>query len=273
MSISIFTDEITRESPQRAIALAAEWGVSHVELRSLRNGRFPNVSDSELESFRTLLHDAGLSVSGVSPGFWKCSADDPSVSRTLYEDVPRACDWAHRLGTDLVSSFAFRRTDAPRPPQEIAEHIGQLADVVNAHGCRLALENEASCWGATGQEAAGIIREVGADRVGLCWDPGNSARAGTAHPFPNEYEQIKDLVSHVHIKNFDAGTGGWCLAKDGVVDWSGQMKALANDHYKGHIVIETHTNISPDAFKIKNDDLSDLEWNTLKNLEFVRALY
>ena len=273
MSISIFTDEITRESPQRAIALAAEWGVSHVEVRSLRNGRFPNVSDSELESFRTLLHDAGLSVSGVSPGFWKCSADDPSVSRTLYEDVPRACDWAHRLGTDLVSSFAFQRTDAPRPPQEIAEHIGQLADVVHAHGCRLALENEASCWGATGQEAAGIIRDVGAERVGLCWDPGNSARAGTAHPFPNEYEQIKDLVSHVHIKNFDAGTGGWCLAKDGVVDWSGQMKALANDHYKGHIVIETHTNISPDAFKIKHDDLSDLEWNTLKNLEFVRALY
>ena len=273
MNISIFTDEITRESPQRAIALATEWGVSHVEVRSLSNGRFPNVSDSELESYQKLLLDAGLSVSGVSPGFWKCSVDDPSVSRTLSEDVPRACDWAHRLGTKLVSSFAFRRTDAPGPPQEVAEHIGKLADVVHAHGCRLVLENEASCWGATGLEAAGIIFDVDADRVGLCWDPGNSARAGTAYPFPDEYLQIKDLVSHVHIKNFDAGTGGWCLANDGVVDWSGQIEALANDRYNGHIVIETHTSISPDAFTIKSDDLSDLERNTLKNLEFVRALY
>ncbi|MEE2709881.1 MAG: sugar phosphate isomerase/epimerase family protein [Gemmatimonadota bacterium] len=273
MSISIFTDEITRESPQRAIALAAEWGVSHVEVRSLRNGRFPNVSESELESYQTLLLDAGLSVSGVSPGFWKCSVDDPSVSRTLSDDVPRACDWAHRLGTDLVSSFAFRRTDAPGPPQEVSEHIGKLADVVHAHGCRLVLENEASCWGATGLEAAGIICDVDADRVGLCWDPGNSARAGTAYPFPDEYEQIKDLVSHVHIKNFDTGTGEWCLANDGVVDWSGQIEALANDSYNGHIVIETHTSISPDTFTVKSDDLSELEWNTLKNLEFVRALY
>jgi hypothetical protein len=114
--------------------------------------------------------------------------------------LPRACRWAKRLGTGVVSCFAFRRDDDGGPmPDAVVERLGQMADIaqalaamaqchghcvvvlsmlvpgclcrvslmqhtwarendltalgrMQAHNCRLVLENEAVCWGATGVE-------------------------------------------------------------------------------------------------------------------------
>ncbi len=145
-----------------------------------------------------------------------------------------------------------------------------MADIAVDEGCRLVLENEASSWAGTGREAAWIIQEVGPEKLGLCWDPGNSARAGTGSPFPDDYEEVKQFVIHVHVKNYNPDTGGWSLAKTGAVDWSGQLAALRTDGYAGHIVIETHTDISPHKFEPLDNGLSDLERNTRQNLEYVR---
>ncbi len=268
--ISIFTDEINREDPLRAVELAAEWGVTHVEVRSLVGGRFPRVRDEEMEAFYARVCDAGLAVSGVSPGFFKCPIDDPSVAEGLSEGLPRACEWARRWGTDLVSGFGFDRGQGEGVPAEVVDRVGEMADIVSREGCRLALENEPVCWGGTGLEAAQMIRQIGVDRITLCWDPGNSARAGSACPYPDEYETVKDLVAHVHVKNYDPRTGGWVIAERGVVDWPGQLKALRSDGYGGFVVVETHLAISPDAFEVVDPTFSGLEANSLRNLKFVR---
>ncbi|NKB69719.1 MAG: TIM barrel protein [Candidatus Latescibacteria bacterium] len=267
MRLAIFTDEINRADPQRALRLAAEWGVSHVEIRSLLGGRFPQPSDAGLASFGAQVQDAGLAVSGVSPGFCKGPCDDPSVPRALAEGLPRACEWAQRWGTDLVSCFAFQRAPEGGPvPDQVVDLVGQMAATTRAHGCRLVLENEAVCWGATGTEAASLIRQLGADHLGLCWDPGNSARAGATCPYPDEYDSLKDLVQHVHLKNFDPATGNWSLAEQGTVNWPGQLTALQADGYDGFVVVETHLKDGQER-----DGLDALEANSQRNLTFLRT--
>ena len=115
-----------------------------VEVRGLAGGRFPRVSDDELETFANRVQDAGLKVSGVSPGLCKCPVDDSSVEPDLAELLPRACEWALRLGTDRVSAFAFRRNDdVSEPPQAVVDRLGEMAATTAANGCRLTLENEA----------------------------------------------------------------------------------------------------------------------------------
>jgi len=270
MKLSIFTDEINPD-PARAIQLAASWKIPCVEVRSLPGGRFPKVSDAELEEIHKQVSDAGLAVSGVSPGFFKCPVDDPSVPRDLTESLPRACEWARRWGTNLVSCFGFRRDDADSVPAAVGDGLGKMAGIAARHGCRLALENEAVCWGNTGLEAAQIIRQVGSENLTLLWDPGNSARAGSPRPYPDEYEQFRELVTHVHLKNFDPETGHWSLMEKGIVDWPGQFAALEQDGYSGFLVIETHRRISPDEFEIIDDDLDALEANSRRNLEYVRS--
>ena len=271
MRVSVFTDEICPDRPERALDLARQWGITHVEVRSLPGGRFPAVPDSELERLFEQVKAAGLAVSGVSPGFFKCSWDDPSIAHVLSDELPRACEWAQRWDTDMVTCFAFQRDRSDCVPSCVIDLLGQMSETTRRNGCRLALENEAACWGATGVEAAGMIRQIGPERIRLCWDPGNSSRAGSVCPYPDEYESIKDLVSHVHMKSFNPATGSWCLTQEGAVDWQGQLRALSDDGYDGFLVIETHLHVSPDAFRIRDGDLSELESNALRNLLFVRS--
>jgi len=274
MKLAAFTDEINPD-PARAVQLAAAWNIPCVEVRSLPGGRFPMVADAELEEFHKIVTDAGLTVSGVSPGFCKCPVDDPSVPQTIAAGLPRACEWAQRWGTDLVSCFAFNRGGAAVPspvPSAVVDFMAQMADITAQNGCRLALENEAVCWGATGLEAAEILRQIGSDHFTLLWDPGNSARAGSTCPYPDEYEQLVDLVTHVHLKNFDPATGQWSLMEKGVVDWPAQLAALQRDQYDGFVVIETHLRISPDEFAVVDDDLDALEANSRRNLDYLRSL-
>ena len=271
MRLAAFTDEISSD-PFRAIDLAAAWGISHVEVRGLSNGRYPAVSDAELAEFQQRVLDAGLSVSGVSPGISKQPVDHPGIAAMLNEGLPRACEWARRWGTDLVSCFGFARDDSGTVPPAVLDNLGRMAETAASHGCRLVLENEAVCWGDTGFEAAGMIHDVDADNLFLLWDPGNSARAGSHQPYPDEYEQFKELVAHVHLKNYDPVSGGWSLLDHGVVDWPGQLRALARDGFEGFVVIETHLRELPEGTDPAAPDLSPQESNTWRNLEFVRAL-
>ena len=277
MNISIFTDEICLDVA-RALELARGWGLSHVELRSLPSGRFPRVPDSEIQDFRKQLADAGLALSGVSPGFFKCALDDPTVPEDLTDSLPRACEWALELGTDRVSSFAFKRGDGD-VPGEVIDRMSEMARIVAANGCRLSLENEASCWGNTGVEAVDILRQVGDDEVRLCYDPGNSANSGIAAPFPEEYRQVSDLVDLVHMKNYDAENSRWSLLEAGTIDWKGQLQALRADGFDSFVIVETHTDIAIEEFtridagtaSIDTSGLALKEANSLRNLEFVRA--
>lgn len=268
MRLSVFTDEIS-SSADRALQLATTWGLSHVEIRSVGEGRFPRVPDADLVELGRRVADAGLQVSAVSPGFFKCALGDAEVEEGISEGIPRACEWARRWGTSNVSSFAFRR-DGGQVPAQVVDCLGRMADTVTAAGCRLLLENEAVCWGDTGTEAADIIHQVGPERLGLCWDPGNTARAG-GEPAA-EFEQVRDLIEHVHMKNYDASDGRWAVLDRGVIDWPGLIGSLGGDGYDGFLVLETHTDISTEEFVPLGGELAGKEANTLHNLQYMREL-
>ena len=201
------------------------------------------------------------------------------TSEEMADTVPRACEWALKLGTDQMSSFAFDR-DGDEIPSLVIDRMSEFARLVAAGGCHLTLENEASCWGNSGIEAVGILRQMG-DGVRLCYDPGNSARAGIPTPFPEEYRQISRFVAQLHMKNFEVSDETWTLIEKGVVDWNGQLNALKADGFDGFAVIETHTGISIDEFApvdgektasiIDTSGLTPKEANSLRNLEFVRS--
>lgn len=275
MKLSAFSDEISPSSA-RAIELANLWGLSHLEVRRLDNGRFPRVPDTDLTEFQQAITDKNLAISGVSPGLFKCPVSDPMVSEGMSEILPRACEWARKWGTDSVSCFAFRRDheshrkQAEDVPAQVIDLLGQMCETAAATECRLLLENEASCWGGTGQQASEIVNSVGAQRLLLCWDPGNAARAGSTCPYPDEYETVRNscTIGCVHMKNFDAASGCWRLLDAGDIDWAAHLRALSDDDFDNFLVVETHTDVATDQSIEAN--LSPLESNTYRNIEFTR---
>ncbi len=268
MQLSIFTDEVSAD-PRRALELAVEWDIEAVEVRNLPGGRFPRVADAELAEFGQWVVDAGRYVSSVSPGLFKCALDDPQVREGIDELLPRSCEWARRWGTEVVSVFGFLRDEGAVPAQVI-DLLAEMAGVAAQQGCRLVLENEAVCWGDTGLEAANIVRRVDQPNFALLWDPGNSARAGSRDAFPGEYAQLRDLVEHVHVKNFSPQANAWSLMADGIIDWAGQLAALMADGYVGFLAIETHVKRRPEGLPLR-EGLDGLESNSLDNLECLRA--
>ena len=93
--------------------------------------------------------------------------------------------------------------------------------------------------------------------------------AGAASPYPDEYAGLKDLVSHVHLKN--CRDNKWALIDDGPIDWPGQLAALAADNYDGFIAIETPLKERPRGLYL-HEGLAALESHTRHNLDYVRAL-
>jgi sugar phosphate isomerase/epimerase len=276
--LASFTDEINRDDPARAVDLAVRWGIGAVEIRQLPGGRVPRVDDAVLAEEGRRIRDAGLVVSGFSPGLCKSPVDAEQVEADITEILPRTCEWARHWDCNRISVFGFGRGDAPHGsgafPQSVVDALGRMADVAAATGCRLSLENEAACWGDTGTEAAALVRAVGHDALRLCWDPGNAARAGVAAPF-EEYAALADLVDHVHLKNFDPAVDGWSRMDVGVVDWPAQMAALQADGFDGWLVLETHMHQLPAGTQPLTDAgeaLTALESNALHNLRVARRL-
>lgn len=267
--VAVFADEINRKDAAQSLDLARSWGVEAVEIRTLPSGRFPRGPDTEIEELDRQIRGAGLLVSGVSPGLFKVPVADPDVAEGLDRWLPRACEWARRLGTEQISCFAFRRDEGVAPPAQVVDFLGTMLETVRAAQCNLVLENEAGCWGGTGVEAADLLRQI--PGLGLCWDPGNAVRAGAVSAFPHEYEVVRDLVRHVHIKNFNVEEQRWSVMDEGPVDWAGQINALRDDAYEGWLVLETHTEILPKGVDDPGN-LVPLAYNARHNLTCLRRL-
>jgi len=106
----------------------------------------------------------------------------------------------------------------------------------------MVIENTRLCWGDTGAHLAEIARAVG---VKVVWDPANAA-AASEEADPGGYTAVRDLIAHVHLKNWRPDVG-WVTLDDGVVDPAAQIRALEHDGYAGFYCIESHRPDDPMA--------------------------
>jgi sugar phosphate isomerase/epimerase len=78
----------------------------------------------------------------------------------------------------------------------------------------------------------------------LNWDPGNAATFPDSMPYPNGYNLLpKGRIGHCHAKSVVRKPDGkweWAPVGKGVVDWPGQLRALARDGYRHAVSLETH---------------------------------
>ena len=257
MKVSILSDEISTDF-DTAVEVGLSWGIRNFEIRMAPSGRVPKVSPGDRKRFLTIKNQYAVSISSISPGFFKCAVDAPEVEKDMNEALPAAFEMARELGTDRVVIFGFGKpgkngaemlkADGTKYPSKVIDLLGVMADKAKTGGCRLFLENEPICWADTGVNTASIIRKVRNDNLMMNWDPCNSfhylkVTNSPLKPFPDEYEQFKDIVGHLHIKDFlwaDDGKHQIVPVGKGNIDWPGQLKALVRDGYDGYFVIETH---------------------------------
>ncbi|MEM1507560.1 MAG: sugar phosphate isomerase/epimerase family protein [Candidatus Bathyarchaeia archaeon] len=244
MKICIVTDEVSSD-PETAMELISDWGVRHIEIRSVWGKRVPDIEPFEQERLKELVSMYNLGVAAISPGIFKCRInDEATVMNHLNERLPRSIDLARSLGTNTVIVFGFLCDD----PHNIkyfdyaVRILRKASDYAAERGVLLALENEPSSLADTGERTANLVKSIGIESLRVNWDPCNAYVAGEQHS--RGYEHVRGLVAHVHLKDvtMDSKSGRRVYVPfgDGEVGVFSQVRHLVNDGYRGFFSIETH---------------------------------
>lgn len=282
MKISIVTDEISAD-PETAIELGVEWGLKDFELRGFFADRVPNLSAYQQQRLGEILAAHEARIIAISPGLFKIPyplkpREQASLAwmdramfqtwRTLKDEVkyhqeellPASIEFAQTLGVDRILIFSFHRGGHPAgpAPDEVKEILYNAAEQTAAANMQLLIEVEADFWADTGQRTAAMVEAIGHPALRVNWDPGNAFMAGDI-PFPDGYQAVRHLVSHVHFKDAEVDSHGHRrYAVHGQIDWAGQIKALADDGYQGYISVETHLRPKVQVAKTELDMLRRL---------------
>ncbi len=218
--ISGFGDEAANEKQavQQYSAFAA-LGLRYYSIRFIDAGEgIKNVmalSDAEIQHLVKMQSDYGLKVSSIGSPIGKVKlldVDDGTDNRYvpfkeyLKQDVVTACDRAEAFGSKLLRGFAFYHPKGTNPKDhvdQVAEQLGQIAEVCDARGLTFGLEVEANLVGQTGDLLKAIAAKVDHPAMLTIFDAANIVTQGfTADETYAQYLAMKPSLGWVHIKDY-----------------------------------------------------------------------
>jgi inosose dehydratase len=228
-----------------AVARIKETGISHLEL-ALRGHNFGGLvipesavvtekaDDQTAQAFCDHLARHGVQASGCNVG----GAD--ILTREGLELTERRIEFAARwFGVKLCVSGAGQPADANARRTAVA-HLRRLGDCAARCGLTLALETHK---GPTQNARAmlALIGEVDHPHVRLNFDTGNIAYYNDGADACGELDQVKHLVSNVHLKDNRGGFEDWyfpAVGDGGGVDFVGVRRLLDGVGFAGPYTIE-----------------------------------
>lgn len=258
--VAVINDEISQDFGHAVDVASREFGMNWIELRGMWNKNILKLDSKEIDEARQILEKAKMRVTDIASPVFKVDwpGAPPSKERERHDTfnadftfkqqdelLERAFELAKAFNTDRVRIFDFWRLDDQAPYRAaIDDKMREAADKAAKKNIILVLENEFACNTATGAEAGRLLSSVKAKNFMVNWDPGNAAMRGE-NAFPDGYNALpKDRIGHVHckdIQNKPDGSGKqWAAMGRGLIDWTGQFKALKQQGYKYATSLETH---------------------------------
>jgi sugar phosphate isomerase/epimerase len=248
--LSAITDEISQDLDY-ALEVCKKLEVRTVELRAIGGANVVSHDQSSLQQIKATLDNRDFEVCAISSPFLKCHLyangtpqgamhfASPASREEQWDVLERSLSVARLLGAPVVRAFSFWRVpDSASVREGVVKALAEAVERAQEADLKLALENEHACNVGTGAEAGWILGRISSPSFGLVWDPGNEAMMGS-EPFPGGYSHVRGRVTHVHLKDVD-DEGNWTKVGAGIIDYPGQLRALAEDGYAGALSLETH---------------------------------
>jgi L-ribulose-5-phosphate 3-epimerase len=256
--LGVITDEVDLDLARVLSSFYPKYQLRWAEIRNMKlDGKtsyvYKDASAHQLRQIRKQLDDAGVKVSVLDTAVYKIAfpgtqpvgenAADLHAGSGEYsqqmEDLKRAAEAAHTLGTPYVRIFTFKRIADPDSIfDRIVQDLYEAIAVAKQQDVILLIENEFDCNVATGTETAKLFKKIEDRTLMHNWDPGNCYEAGE-QPFPKAWNQLDHTrISHMHLK--DAAGKAWKPIGSGDIDFVGQFRALKDMRYTGTLSLETH---------------------------------
>ncbi len=242
IEIGIVSDEIALAFSD-AVKTGLSWGVSRYEIRSVASGRIPYTDGNDLRLIRSFVRDGTITVTALSPGFFKLPVSDrKEIDRQIQDGLPRTIEIARELGAPMIIVFGFQREGNQQSGerQVVVERMRQVAEAAVRAGITIAVENEPGFWCDSGSHTAQLLADVDSPGLRANWDPANAVGTGE-EPYPDGYRALRKYIVNVHVKDTVRGALVECVpVGEGRIDWRSQLASLINDGVVRHVTVETH---------------------------------
>ena len=275
--LGVITDQVDLNLERVLSSFFPKYALRWSEIRYLRlDGRkryvYAEASAAEMRRVRQQLDDAGVRLSVLDTAIYKITLPGTTAvgeapaylngaqspfPRQL-ENLRRAADAAHVLGTDKIRIFTFRRVADPQGVfHRVVEELQKALQVAKQNDVTLLVENEYDCNVGTGAEIGRLFRSIPDRRLMHNWDPCNAYEMGE-QPFPQVWRQIDHArIAHIHLK--DASGKDWKPVGGGHIDFRGQFEALKKMNYSGTMSLETrYQGVGQDKYSSSVESMNGL---------------
>jgi 3-dehydroshikimate dehydratase len=221
--LSAFADEISPD-PQEQVDVLRRCGVRHIELRSIHKTNVLDLTDLQVQEFKSLLDRHGLGLSAIGSPIGKVKIDQPfEPHRKRFE---RALELCKVFATPNIRVFSYYKPEETAWEQwrgEVLSRMGEKVRLAEKAGVRLVHENEHAIYGDS------AFRGVydAANYVFCGYDPWEG------------WQKTKSWTAHFHIKDWVAGARHGSLAGEG----QGRLPEVIADAaptYDGFATLEPH---------------------------------
>lgn len=255
MHLSYLPDEMKVDF-ERSLQLGADWGIRHVEVRSVDGVNVIDLTDAQVAHAKARLAHYGMEVAALATPLFKCvlpgqdapaQGDLHSARSLTYADhlalLPRAVALAQAFAAPYLRIFSFWRHTGVDFWPALTEAVQATLAATAGSDVIPCLENEGACFVGTSAELAEAATRFRDPRFKLIWDPGNSTSCGLP-PRAEDFARFADRVALVHVKDgvYDPTTGKSkaTVIGGGQTDYAAQLSWLRAAGYTGALTLEPH---------------------------------
>lgn len=140
-----------------------------------------------------------------------------------------------------IFGFLKRKEFTGSTKNKIISRLQTAVDLAEELDIELFLENCPYTYVNPATITKTIVDSINSNYLKILWDPGNTVHSGVI-PYPGEYNEIKDDIAHVHVKNLSqVGSDGsyeFQALSEGVINYPELFTALDDDRYSGILSLE-----------------------------------
>lgn len=261
MKLGVITDGISRDL-EHALKVMNETGLEYADLQFVWDKEIGDQTPEEIQKIKDLITQYGVKVPCITrhnfvglPVMTTTTADD--AFQKHFEGFKRCIHIAKELESPFVRVMSCRKemiifghngadqwvasTGAWDKLLKLMEVPVKLAE---EEGITLAVETGNNAMITSAYLARKLIDDLGTNHLKVIWDISNTLYC-TDIPYPDGYEQIKDHLGHIHIKDCKAdiarATVQFCPLGEG--DMAPYLEdiaaALKRDNYQGFVSLES----------------------------------
>jgi len=261
MKLGVITDGINRDL-EHALKVMNETGLEYAELQFVWDKEIGDQTPEEIQKIKDLVQNYNVKVSCITRHNFvgmlvMATEPEDEAYQKHFEGLKRCIKIAKELGTDLVRIMSFRKEMiifGHNGAEKWVASTGSWDKLLNLmeapiklaedEGITLAVETGNNAMITSGWLGKKLIEDLGTEHLKLIWDIPNTLYC-TEIPYPDAYEEIKNHLGHIHIKdcksNISRATVQFCPLGDGDMApyLEGIAGALKKDNYQGVVSYES----------------------------------